>query len=351
MLDAALRAIGAAVVVVGAVYVAYLVLQIHVLRGRSLKEYGAEPKMRGAGSWALVTGATDGIGREFAMQLAASGFNIVSVSRTAEKLAALGKEIEHAFPGTKTCFYAMDFLRASEAEYEGLAQLIRHLDVAVLVNNVGLSHQMPVPFLEMDEQELMAICQVNILATQQVTRVVAPHLVKRPGRGLILNLSSFSGQWATPLLAVYAGSKSFLIAWSQALGEEMRRANVDVQILNTFFVVSNMSKVRRPSALVPMPKAFVRSALARIGLASGALGRPFTLTPYPAHAWLDWATEHVVPRWILLRKAYGTCPHSLPHTSRCESRYAPPRDPQGRASCQGRVGVLLVYEPSRLISS
>lgn len=274
-----------------------------VERLMQLTVYGANAKLRGAGSWALVTGATDGIGREFAMQLAAKGFNIVSVSRTAEKLAALGREIEKQYPGTKTCYYAMDFIHAGTAEYEGLAQLISHLDVAVLVNNVGVSHTMPVPFLEMDEAEMESICEVNILGTQRMTRLVAPRLVRR-GRGLILNLGSFSGQWATPLMATYAGSKGFLIAFTQALGEELRRAKVDVQLLNTYFVVSNMSKVRRASLLVPTPSTYVAAVLSRLGRASGALGRPFTLTPVPAHAWLDWITAHFVPGWLLLRKAY-----------------------------------------------
>lgn len=303
--ECVLGTVGLVVLVALALYLAYLFLEIHVLPGRPLTTYGANAKLRGAGSWALVTGATDGIGREFAMQLAAKGFNIVSVSRTAEKLAVLGREIEQKYPGTKTCYYAMDFTRAGEAEYEGLAQLISHLDVAVLVNNVGVSHTMPVPFLEMDEAEMNAICEVNIMGTQRMTRLVAPRLVRR-GRGLILNLGSFSGQWATPLLATYAGSKGFLIAFTQALGEELRRANVDVQLLNTFFVVSNMSKVRRPSLLVPSPSTYVSAVLSRLGRASGALGRAFTLTPVPAHAWVDWATAHLVPAWLLLSKAYDT---------------------------------------------
>lgn len=303
MIETCLCWVGGIFIVTCIAYVVYVALEVHVFPGRSLTTYGANPKLRGAGSWALVTGATDGIGREFAMQLAARGFNIVAVSRTAEKLAILSKEIESTMPGIKTCYYAMDFLSAGDAEYEGLEQLIRHLDIAVLVNNVGLSHTMPVNFLEMDGRELASICQVNIVATMQVTRVVAPHLVRR-GRGLILNLGSFSGQWSTPLLATYAGSKAFLIAWTQALGEEMRRSHVDVQLLNTYFVVSSMSKVRKPSMMVPTPKNFVRSALSRIGRSSGALGRPFTLTPFPSHAWLDWAVEHFVPRWWLLRQAY-----------------------------------------------
>lgn len=302
--ECVLGTIGLVVLVATALYLLYLVLEIHVLPGRPLTVYGANAKLRGAGSWALVTGATDGIGREFALQLAAKGFNMVLVSRTAEKLASLGRDIEQAYPGTKTCYYAMDFTRAGPAEYEGLAQLISHLDVAVLVNNVGVSHKMPVAFVEMDEGEMEAICEVNVLGTLRMTRLVAPRLVRR-GRGLILNLGSFSGQWATPLLATYAGSKAFLISWSQALGEELRRAKVDVQLLNTYFVVSKMSKKRKASFLVPTPATYVRSVLSRLGRASGALGRAFTLTPVPIHAWLDWSVGHLVPTWLLLRKIYS----------------------------------------------
>lgn len=84
----------------------------------------------------------------------------------------------------------------------------------------------------------------------------------------------------------------------------MRRAKVDVQLLNTYFVVSNMSKMRKASAMVPSPKTYVRAVLSRIGRSSGALGRPFQLTPVPAHAWVDWVTSHLVPGGLLLRKAY-----------------------------------------------
>ena len=87
----------------------------------------------------------------------------------------------------------------------------------------------------------------------------------------------------------------------------MRRVNVDVELLNTYFVVSNMSKVRRPSAMVQTPAQYVHATLTRLGRATGALGRPYTLTPWPMQAWLDWATARIVPSALLLRMAYGTC--------------------------------------------
>ena len=62
------------------------------------------------------------------------------VSRSVDKIKYLVKDLERAYPGIKTCYYSMDFLYADAEQYEGLATLIQHLDVAVLVNNVGLSH-------------------------------------------------------------------------------------------------------------------------------------------------------------------------------------------------------------------
>ncbi|PWN51089.1 hypothetical protein IE53DRAFT_361838, partial [Violaceomyces palustris] len=119
-------------------------------------------------------------------------------------------------------------------------------------------------------------------------------------RGLILNIGSFAGQATTPLLATYAGTKSFLAAWSQAMGEELKRSNVQVQLLNTYFVVSALSKIRKPSAMIPTPKQYVAKALSSIGNPGGAIGRPYTSTPWPLHALVDWAIAFIFPRgWLL----------------------------------------------------
>lgn len=298
----AFAGIGALVVAWALFHVLYVVAEIHLLPGKPLTLYGANPRSRGAGSWALITGATDGIGREFAMQLARAGFNVVLVSRTASKLEAVARKIEQKYVGTKTCIYAMDFSNATEAQYAELGKITSHLDVAVLVNNVGYSHEMPVTFVESDVREMETIAELNVRTTLRVTRLIAPRLVQRGG-GLVLNLGSFAGQLGVPMLATYAGTKSFLIGWTAALGEELRRANVDVQLLNTFYVMSNMSKMRA-SFMVPTPAQYVQAVLGRIGRSTGALGRPFTMTPYPAHAWVDWLTYRIVPATPLLRQMY-----------------------------------------------
>lgn len=238
------------------------------------------------GSWAVITGASDGIGKEFALQLARKGFNIVLVSRTASKLEALSADL-NAEHGVESKILAMDFSANRDEDYTALAQLIKGLDISILINNVGLSHEIPVTFLETPPKEVTDIIMVNCLGTLRATQVVAPSMVERK-RGFILTMSSFGGLLPTPFLATYSGSKAFLQQWSSALGSELKPKGVTVQCVQSYLVTSAMSKVRRPTMLIPTAKAFVKSVLGGIGDSRGAQGMAFTSTPFWSHAFMHW---------------------------------------------------------------
>ena len=113
------------------------------------------------------------------------------------------------------------------------------------------------------------------------------------------------------MLATYSGTKAFLATFTSALAEEVKKDNIIVEHVNTYFVVnsykfgtdhiaencsqvSKLSKIRKPSALIPTPANYVRSVLSKIGLACGAAysGRPNTSTPFWSHALLD----HLITR-------------------------------------------------------
>ncbi|KAH9944744.1 3-ketoacyl-CoA reductase [Amylocystis lapponica] len=266
-----------------------VVLQSFVIPGTSLKKYGA-----GKGAWAVVTGASEGIGREFALQLARKGFNVVVSARNAGALASLVAEIESSAPAGKkvqTKAIPMDFSKLQdEAAWARFAAEVQELDVGVLVNNVGKSHQYVVDFVEAPEQELEDILSINVLATTRVTRMILPGMAQRK-RGLVLNMGSFSGGTvASPMLATYGGSKAFLASFTAAVAAEVKSKNVDVQCLNTYFVVSSMSKIRKPNIMTPTAKAYVKAALSKVGLPCGALwsGRPKRL-----HAVLESRTSRL----------------------------------------------------------
>ncbi|KAF2164041.1 hypothetical protein M409DRAFT_25811 [Zasmidium cellare ATCC 36951] len=279
--------------VIGIVFVSYkiftfwrMIASLFILPGKSLSKFGRE------GTWVVVTGASDGIGKEYSLQLAAKTYNIVLVSRTKSKLDALASEIQEKYK-VQTKVYAMDFAANKDSDYKALNKLISDLDISVLINNVGQSHSIPVPFNETTESEMKDIITINCMGTLRVTQLITPGMIQRK-RGLILTMGSFGGLTPTPLLATYSGSKAFLQHWSTALSAELAPYNIHVQLVQSYLVTSAMSKIRRSSALIPNPKQFVKAALSRLGRSGGAQGMAGTSTPYWSHGIMHWAIQSFV---------------------------------------------------------
>ena len=262
----------------------------------------------------MVTGASDGIGKEFAIQLAKQGFNIVLISRTNSKLATVASEIKARHSSVQTKCVAIDFAQplcqrsddnqdSERGTYVELELALAGLEIAVLINNVGRSHSIPVPFVNTPAQEMQDIININCGATLQVTQMIATKMVARR-RGLIITIASFGGIVPTPLLATYSGSKAFLQHWSSALAAELAPAGIKVHLVQSHLVTSAMSKIRKPSALVPTPKVFVTAALAKIGRSGGAQGIAATGTPYWAHALMHWALASITGtmNWVVVNR-------------------------------------------------
>lgn len=273
----------------------YLAVLVDTLlrRGTPLTTYGSK-----SGAWAVVTGATAGIGEQFAHQLARAGFSVLLVSRTQSKLDAVASELKEKYSG-KVATFALDAVTAGDKEYDQFADVVNELDggVSVLVNNVGQSHEMPVPFAETTKEEMHQIMKVNNVATLEITRAVLPALqksvqAKKSKRALILTMGSFAGLTPTPLLATYSGSKAFLQGWSSALGAELAPEKIDVELVVSYLVTSSMSKIRRTSAMIPSPKGFVKATLRSLNRRGGAQERAYTSTPFWSHALLHWWIEN-----------------------------------------------------------
>ncbi|KAM0746774.1 NAD(P)-binding protein [Meredithblackwellia eburnea MCA 4105] len=285
---------------IGAAYISSYVLSFSrmifdlITPGISLKKFGAKK-----GAWAVVTGATAGIGRDFALQLAGAGFNIFLASRTASKLDEIASEIRAKYPQAETRVHAIDFSSATQEDYKKFGEELSKVEVGVLVNNVGKSYDEPTFFHELSEKDLKDIVEINVNATLLTTSLVLPGMISRR-RGLILTVGSFAALIPSPLLAVYSGSKAFLSTWSQALGSEVKPMGVEVELLNTYFVVSKLSKIRKSSWMIPKPSTYVRSVLSHIGSNGGAVGQPHISTPYHGHAPVQWVVDNFMSRafWL-----------------------------------------------------
>jgi len=221
--------------------------------------------VRRLGEWAIVTGATDGIGKGYAQQLAKRGLNIVLVSRTPYKLQNVAAEIETKYK-VNTKIVDIDFT-GDEDVFERMKKETSGLDVGVLVNNVGMSYDHPEYFLDIQDggNKCKALIDCNIRSMIEMTRAILPGMVTR-GRGAVINLSSLSATAPCPLLAVYAASKAFVIQFSRDLEYEYRGKGIVTQCVAPGYVVSNMSKLRRATFWAPTPDVFVKSALARLGV-------------------------------------------------------------------------------------
>jgi len=299
-LAAVLLALGAVVLARFIFQTLSVIIQTFVLTGQNLKRFGAK-----RGAWAVVTGATDGIGKEFAYQLGKAGFNVFLVARNKETLAQTASEIETKYK-VSAATHSIDFAIADDAAYGAFTAAVANMNIGVLVNNVGKSHAMPGYLVDTPLDEIKDIVSINVNATLRVTYAILPGMIQRK-QGLILNIGSMAGAVPSPMLATYSGTKAFLSTFSSALGEEVRKHNVVVEHLNTYFVVSKLSKIRKPSLMVPKPGPYVAAVLGKVGLACGAAysGRPNTSSPYWSHALLDYIITLVGMPSLFIRYTHG----------------------------------------------
>ncbi|OMO81514.1 Short-chain dehydrogenase/reductase SDR [Corchorus olitorius] len=163
------------------------------------------------GSWAIVTGCTDGIGKALAFQLASKGLNLILVGRNPSKLQTTSEEISERFGAkVETRNVVIDLAESSGAEIaETIGNAIEGLDIGILVNNAGLSYPGARFFHEVDSELTDGIIKVNIEAATWITKAVIPVMLKKK-KGAIVNVGSGSsgGICSFPLYTVYAATKA-----------------------------------------------------------------------------------------------------------------------------------------------
>lgn len=171
-----------------------------------------QPKnLKSYGSWALITGATDGIGKAFAHQLAQHGLNLILVSRNHNKLEKISNEIQAENPNTQINIVEYDFSCdvVSAGNIKAIEMAIDGLEVGVLINNVGITYPKAMFFHEVGEKEWMDIVRVNLEGTTRVTKAVLTGMLKRK-KGAIVNIGSGAAIVVPshPLFAIYAATKA-----------------------------------------------------------------------------------------------------------------------------------------------
>jgi short-subunit dehydrogenase len=281
------------------------------------------------GPWALVVGASDGIGAAFASALAARGLDLVLVARRGPVLEELAGRLR-AEHGIDTRVAAVD-----AATRDGVATIIRtvaDLDVGLLVCNAASA---PVgPFLELTPGQLDGVLDLNCRLATHLARAVGARLVAR-GHGGVILLSSMAGQQGTAEVAHYAATKAYLRVLAEGLWAEWRPSGVDV-------LACCPGLVRTPTllALAPGPSVgagpdqetptFARGAPAFAGrlvpppmepervvrAALAALGRGPVVVPGRRNRLASFVAQRFLPRRAAVRLASARTRAMYPKGSR-----------------------------------
>lgn len=241
--------------------------------------------------WALVTGASSGLGVDFAHELAAEGRNLVLVARREDRLRELAAALEARHP-IKTRVIGLD-LSLPEAP----SRLKRQLDdegiaIDVLINNAGFG--IFGEFVEHTPEKTLNMLQLNVTSLTELTHRFAADMMRR-GRGEILLVASVAAYQASPNYAAYAASKAYVLSLGEALHEELKPHGVTVTVLSPgatateFFDVSGQEST-------PMKRAFMMPSrpVAQIGLKAMRRGRASVVSGWK-NALMAWGTR-LIPR-------------------------------------------------------
>jgi short-subunit dehydrogenase len=213
------------------------------------------------GRWALITGASSGIGREFARYLAKINFNLILVARRYERLLELSDELTKSYPIEIICIKA-DLTK--EECFPEIFEKVGEREVGLLVNNAGVGSVGLLFHLGLQKE--IDLVKLNCLAPTILTHYFLKKMIERK-RGAIIFLGSIVGMQPTPYLSVYSASKSFNIFLANALWYELKKFNIDVLALSPGSTNTEFERVSHETSrlITAEPDEVVRTAFRALG--------------------------------------------------------------------------------------
>jgi short-subunit dehydrogenase len=245
--------------------------------------------------WALITGASAGIGVALAKELAAGGANLVLTARRQERLEELARELTAKYK-IKTSIFAADLADVTAPEKIYAFTRTQGIAIELLVNNAGFGAYGELPSIAVSR--LLDMVQVNCAAVMHLTRLYLPEMVARRSGGILILASTASFQ-AVPYISTYAATKAFDLLFAEGLAEEMKPYGIRVCALcpgsteSEFHVVAGQEKFMR--------KPETAEKVARTGLKALAAGKSYVISGVGNY--LGAQGERLVPRRMVTRIA------------------------------------------------
>jgi hypothetical protein len=249
------------------------------------------------GKWALVTGASAGIGVALAEELAAAGTKLVLTARRKDRLDELAQRLASNYK-VQTEVYTADLADSSAPEKIFAFTKEKGVEIDLLINNAGFGQYGE--FTTVETKRLLEMVQVNCSTVVHLTRLYLPDMVKRK-RGDVLILASTASFQAVPYISTYAATKAFDLLFAEGLAEEMKPYGIRVCALcpgsteSEFHVVAGQQKSQR--------KSETAQKVARTGLQALAAGKSYVISGLGNY--LGAHSQRLVPRRLVTKTAAG----------------------------------------------
>ncbi|MFT5891615.1 MAG: short-subunit dehydrogenase [Dokdonia sp.] len=246
------------------------------------------------GPWSLITGASSGIGKEYAAHIASQGVDIVLVARSEEKLEVIEKELTSTYQ-VKVKVIVADL--TSEADIDSVINETSDLEIGLLVNNAGREDSNH--FLQIAAKEHLQTIELNIKAPLLLTHHFGAKMVERK-KGGIINMSSIVAFHGVPYIANYAATKAYNLIFSEGIAAEFKKHHVDILTVTPGFTKTNLAKAYdfEGTPLKPLEPSFVAQKAVK------DLGRKKLSIPGFINAFLYWNGKFLFSRHMNT-KAFG----------------------------------------------
>jgi short-subunit dehydrogenase len=251
---------------------------------------------RWSGKWALVTGASAGIGLALAELLAAGKANLVLTARRTDRLETIAADLS-AKHGVKVEVCGADLTRPDAPELIYGFTNGKNLEVELLVNNAGFGafgyiHQIPA-------ERMLEMVQVNCSAVVHLTKLYIPGMVARK-HGDVMIVASIAGFQALPFNAVYAATKAFDLLFAEGIAEEVRQFGVNVCALCPGTTTTEFQGVaKQPDRMFRSPETAEK--VARVGLEALAAGKSYVISGAKNRLMME--SERLAPRGFVVKMA------------------------------------------------
>lgn len=213
------------------------------------------------GEWALITGASSGIGEEFAKQLAKLGMKLILIARRKDRLLTLSSYLKEKY-NTESIIIPVDL--SKENILDEIKDFTNDKEIGILINNAGFGSTGE--FVNCDTSKEIDMIKVNCLAPTILTHHFLPDMIKRR-KGAIIFLGSMVAFQPTPMMATYSATKAFNLFLGEALWWELKKYNIDVLALNPGGTNTEFQRIAKVG-VGPVPREasdVVKTALNALG--------------------------------------------------------------------------------------